>query len=389
VTWAVLVAAGRGNRMGAGRNKALLPLAGVPVLVRTARALALPQVAGLVAVAAAGEETEVRALLAAAGIAAQVVHGGADRQASVRAGLAAVPRDADLVLVHDAARPLVTPRVILAALDSAARHGSGVAAVPLKDTVKRVDGRGAVLDTPARDTLRAVQTPQIFAAELLRRAHSRALAASLAATDDAALVEALGETVYLTEGDVENIKITTPEDMALAESILARRGEAAQAHPRVGHGYDAHRLAEGRALVLCGVRIPFEKGLLGHSDADVAAHALCDALLGAAGLGDIGRHFPDTDPAYEDADSLQLLARVGGLVRRAGFVLSNADVTIVAQRPRLRDWMPQMAENLARALDVDAARLSVKATTTEGMGFEGEGLGISAQAVALLLPLRP
>ncbi|MDR3051942.1 MAG: 2-C-methyl-D-erythritol 4-phosphate cytidylyltransferase [Oscillospiraceae bacterium] len=389
MTWAVLVAAGRGNRMGAGRNKALLPLAGVPVLVRTARALALPQVAGLVAVAAAGEETEVRALLAAAGIAAQVVHGGADRQASVRAGLAAVPRDADLVLVHDAARPLVTPRVILAALDSAARHGSGVAAVPLKDTVKRVDGRGAVLDTPARDTLRAVQTPQIFAAELLRRAHSRALAASLAATDDAALVEALGETVYLTEGDVENIKITTPEDMALAESILARRGEAAQAHPRVGHGYDAHRLAEGRALVLCGVRIPFEKGLLGHSDADVAAHALCDALLGAAGLGDIGRHFPDTDPAYEDADSLQLLARVGGLVRRAGFVLSNADVTIVAQRPRLRDWMPQMAENLARALDVDAARLSVKATTTEGMGFEGEGLGISAQAVALLLPLRP
>ncbi len=391
MNWAVLVAGGKGARMGLLENKAFAPLAGVPMLVRSLRALLGSGVVdGVTLVCGAGERQRVEGMLAAHGLsgAACIAEGGADRQASVFHGLQAVPEQAEFVLVHDAARPLVTRAVIRATLEGAKAHGSGVAAVPVKDTIKRVDARGVAKETPARDALRAVQTPQTFAVPLLRAAHARALDSGLRATDDAALVEALGEEVWLVEGDVENIKVTTPEDIAVAEALLARRGEgaAARALPfRVGHGYDVHRLVEERALILCGVRVPFERGLLGHSDADVAAHALSDALLGAAGLGDIGRHFPDTDPAYKGADSMRLLAEVAGKVAALGYAVGNVDVTIAAQRPKLKDFIPPMVENVARTLGIAPEAVNVKATTTEGLGFEGEGLGISAQAVALLV----
>ena len=287
--------------------------------------------------------------------------------------------------IHDGARPLVTADVIARTLESAQKFGSGVAAVALKDTVKRVDEDSVVVDTPPRDKLRAVQTPQTFEAGLIRKAHA-AYALGERATDDAALAERMGIAVHLTEGDVENIKLTTPEDMLLARQVILKREGQKEEKPmmRIGHGYDVHRLVENRKLILCGVEIPYALGLLGHSDADVALHALMDALLGAAALGDIGRHFPDTDPAYKGADSGKLLDHVVALLEEKGYTVGNVDVTIICQRPKLKDYIEQMRENVARHLKVDIDCVNIKATTTEKLGFEGEGLGISSHAVACI-----
>ena len=287
--------------------------------------------------------------------------------------------------IHDGARPLVTADVIARTLESAQKFGSGVAAVALKDTVKRVDEDSVVVDTPPRDKLRAVQTPQTFEAGLIRKAHA-AYALGERATDDAALAERMGIAVHLTEGDVENIKLTTPEDMLLARQVILKREGQKEEKPmmRIGHGYDVHRLVENRKLILCGVEIPYALGLLGHSDADVALHALMDALLGAAALGDIGRHFPDTDPAYKGADSGKLLDHVVVLLEEKGYTVGNVDVTIICQRPKLKDYIEQMRQNVARHLKVDADCVNIKATTTEKLGFEGEGLGISSHAVACI-----
>ena len=386
---AVIVAAGRGSRMGLGRNKVLADVAGVPVIVRTVRALAETGLfdGGVVLVTGAEDMEEMRGLMAAHGLDVTLAQGGEDRQQSVYNGLRAVNPAAEIIAIHDGARPLVTRAVIERTIESAKRCGSGVAAVMLKDTVKRVDAEGAVVDTPNRETLRAVQTPQTFAAALIRGAHERFAASAERATDDAALAERAGCRVMLTEGDVENIKLTTPEDMLLAQQVILRREgrtEGRGAQMRMGHGYDVHRLVEGRKLILCGVEIPYEKGLLGHSDADVALHALMDALLGAAAMGDIGRHFPDTDPAYAGADSGRLLDHVVGLLRGKGYDVVNADVTIICQRPKLKDYIEQMRENVAAHLGVDIDCVNVKATTTEKLGFEGEGLGISSHAVACI-----
>ena len=386
---AVIVAAGRGSRMGLGRNKVLADVAGVPVIVRTVRALAETGLfdGGVVLVTGAEDMEEMRGLMAAHGLDVTLAQGGEDRQQSVYNGLRAVNPAAEIIAIHDGARPLVTRAVIERTIESAKRCGSGVAAVMLKDTVKRVDAEGAVVDTPNRETLRAVQTPQTFAAALIRGAHARFAASAERATDDAALAERAGCRVMLTEGDVENIKLTTPEDMLLAQQVILRREgrtEGRSAQMRMGHGYDVHRLVEGRKLILCGVEIPYEKGLLGHSDADVALHALMDALLGAAALGDIGRHFPDTDPAYRGADSGKLLDHVVSLLARRGYAVGNADVTIICQRPKLKDYIPQMQANVAAHLGVDVDCVNIKATTTEKMGFEGEGLGISSHAVACI-----
>jgi len=389
---AVIVAAGRGSRMGLDRNKVLYPVCGEPVIVRTVRAFEKSGLfdGGIVVVTGACDMDEMKAMFADAGLCVRaVVEGGADRQESVCRGIAACDESADIIAIHDGARPLVTRDVIAATIDSAKTYGSGVAAVALKDTIKRVDGNGCVVDTPRRDLLRAVQTPQTFDARLIREAHARYADGNESgqrATDDAMLAEWMGHTVRLTEGDVENIKLTTPEDMLLAEQVLIRRGEAKKERNtmRIGHGYDVHRLVEGRKLILCGVEIPHTLGLLGHSDADVAYHALTDALLGAAAMGDIGRHFPDTDPAYKGADSGRLLDHVMELIWQKGYVVGNVDVTIIAQRPKLKDYIETMRENVARHLNVEIDCVNVKATTTEKLGFEGEGLGISTHAVACI-----
>ncbi|MBR2943044.1 MAG: 2-C-methyl-D-erythritol 2,4-cyclodiphosphate synthase [Clostridia bacterium] len=389
---AVIVAAGKGTRMGLERNKVLYPVLGEPVIVRTVRAFEETGLfdGGIVVVASACDMDDMRGMFAAGGVhVAALVEGGRDRQESVSHGVAACSADAQIIAIHDGARPLVTREVIEATIESAKTYGTGVAAVQLKDTVKRVDESGLVVDTPRRDMLRAVQTPQTFDAKLIREAHIRFANGNERgerATDDAMLAEWMGASVHLTNGDAENIKITTPEDMLLAEQVLMKRlGVKKEENAmRIGHGYDVHRLVEDRKLILCGVEVPHTLGLLGHSDADVAYHALTDALLGAAAMGDIGRHFPDTDPKYKGADSGRLLDHVMELIWAKGYVVGNVDVTIICQRPKLKDYIEQMRENVAAHLRIDLDCVNVKATTTEKLGFEGEGLGISTHAVACI-----
>ena len=371
--YGILLCGGSGTRMGSEQSKTLLPVGGVPACVRAARTL-LSVLDGVIAVVRQ-EETELFArAFSAYGLLCPMTAGGDSRQASVLMGLSALPKDADYVLIHDGARPLVDEATVRRVLDGAVRHGAAAAAVPLSDTVKRAGPDGLVQTTVPRDGLYRMQTPQGFRTDLIRKAHARAPGVL---TDDAALVEAMGEPVYLVPGSPDNLKLTTPEDVQMANRFFGTGF-------RVGTGYDAHRLVPGRRLILCGVEIPYEKGLLGHSDADAALHALTDALLGAAALGDIGQHFPDSDPAYAGISSLLLLEKAVLPVRQAGFEPVNIDLTIVAQAPKLAPYIPKMRENVARALSLPLEQVSVKATTTERMGFEGRGEGISAMCTALL-----
>ena len=377
--YAVIVAAGRGARMGAAVNKVLLPLRGKPVLRRTAEAfVGCPGVDGAVVVAAREELGDVRRALDGMPGIVGVVPGGDVRQRSVRNGLAALPADARIVLVQDGARPFTSQRLIQDCIAAVEQFGSAVACSRVTDTIKTAQD-GVIRGTIDRDSLRAVQTPQCFFADELRRAYEKAEADGILVTDDASVMEHAGARVHLVESAECNLKLTTPQDMALAQALLGER-EGMERLPATGFGYDVHRLVPGRRLVLCGVEIPYELGLDGHSDADVAVHALMDALLGAAGLGDIGRLYPDNDPQYAGIDSMLLLRDV---VRRlSGYRIVHADVTIVCQKPKLKDYMPRMVESLQAALP--GARINVKATTTEKLGFEGRGEGISAQAVATI-----
>jgi 2-C-methyl-D-erythritol 4-phosphate cytidylyltransferase/2-C-methyl-D-erythritol 2,4-cyclodiphosphate synthase len=314
----------------------------------------------------------------------QIVTGGTTRAESAKNGVLAAA--GELVAVHDAARPFVSQAVITAALEAAARCGAAAPAVPVKDTIKAAAcGNGKtvpdaclVYTTPDRSTLYAVQTPQCFdRAEYLAALEELDAEKARLVTDDCSLFELTGRAVQLTQGDYANYKITTREDLP--------RPEQKEEHKmRIGHGYDVHRLVEGRKLILGGVEVPFEKGLLGHSDADVLAHAVMDAVLGAAALGDIGQHFPDNDPAYSGADSLKLARRVAEILKEHGFRIENIDATLLCQRPKLAPYIPAMRQNLADAFGLPVDAVSVKATTEEHLGFTGEGLGIAAHAVALI-----
>ena len=379
---AVLVAAGSSTRMGF--DKLSFDLGGETVVQRSIRAFAeCPLVSEIVLVAGKNREF-LEQQAAACTKPVQVVQGGATRAESAKNGVLAA--HGELVAVHDAARPFVSQAVITAALEAAAACGAAAPAVPVKDTVKRAvrgDGKTVpehcmVTDTPDRSTLYAVQTPQCFdrAAYLAALDELDAEKARLV-TDDCSLFELTGRPVQLTQGDYANLKITTREDLPRAEQ---KEGN----DMRIGHGYDVHRLVEDRKLILGGVEVPFEKGLLGHSDADVLAHAVMDAVLGAAALGDIGKHFPDTDPAYADADSLQLAKHVARIMREKGWKIVNIDSTLLCQKPKLAPYIPAMRENLAAAFGMPVDAVSVKATTEEHLGFTGEGLGIAAHAVALI-----
>ena len=379
--YAIILAGGGSTRMGIGRNKVLLPIGGTPAILRSARAYA-GLVDGLVVVARAEDAAAIRQVLTDAQITATIVPGGDTRQDSVWNGLCALPPDCDRVLIHDGARCLVDEGTIRRAMASVEACGTGVAAIPAVDTIKQADANGYVTGTPDRATLRAMQTPQGFDVALIRQAHEAARRDGFLGTDDAALVERLGLPVHLTEGDRRNLKLTTPEDIAMAEALL--NDSAPLPSLRIGQGYDVHRLVEDRTLVLCGVTVPHDRGLLGHSDADVALHALMDAMLGAAALGDIGRHFPDTDERYRGISSMVLLWHVNELLRHHNTRVTNADVTIVAQKPKLLPYVPQMRQNIANVLEIPLDRVNVKATTTERLGFEGREEGISAEAVCMV-----
>lgn len=402
---AVIVSAGVGKRMGAAVSKQYLPIGGKPIVVHAMEAFERSAaVDAVVLVVGAGDEAYGAELAETHGLrkVVAVVAGGAERQHSVRCGVEALLArhpEMEWVLVHDAARPLVTPLVIERALAAAAETGASVPGVPVKDTIKSADRDGFVVGTPERSSLWAVQTPQAFRVETLREAHRRVEADGFLGTDDAMLVERIGVRVKIAEGDPRNLKVTTPDDLDLAERWLAERSgtpaSAAEATTteatgernamiRIGQGFDVHAFAEGRRCIIGGVDIPFEKGLLGHSDADVLLHAVADAVLGALGMGDIGKHFPDTDPAFKDADSLKLLQQVWGLARERGYALGNADCTVIAQRPKMAPHIEAMAANIARALDAEPSQVNVKATTSERLGFTGREEGIAAMAVVCL-----
>jgi len=369
--------------MQAAVPKCFLPLAGSPLFLHSLGAFA--QVEGItraVLVVPPGWEPETERLLAKhrAPLAPQVVAGGANRVASVRAGLAALAQDPpEIVAIHDGARPLVSPQLIAQTVTAARELGAALAATPITDTLKRAGDDLLVVSTPPRQGLWRAQTPQTFRFDLILAAHRRNSDPVSPVTDDAMLVEALGHPVRICPSSAYNLKVTTPEDLRVAERLLG-----GPASVRIGHGYDLHRLVPGRPLVLGGVSIPWEKGALGHSDGDVVCHALADALLGAAALGDIGVHFPDDDPRYAGADSTVLLAQVAVMVASNGLALVNCDVTVLLEAPKLRPFVGAMRERLAEVLEVDAGRISVKAKTMEGLGPIGQGDALAAHAVVLL-----
>jgi 2-C-methyl-D-erythritol 4-phosphate cytidylyltransferase / 2-C-methyl-D-erythritol 2,4-cyclodiphosphate synthase len=397
---AVIAAGGRGVRFGGGLLKQLQRVGGRTILDRSIQAFAAHPAIAEVIVAVPPELVADLPLDAEnqRSIPVRIVAGGARRQDSVANAVQEAAAASDVIVIHDAARPFVSADLISRTIDAAVAHGAALAATPSRDTVKRVDG-SAVIETLPREVIYLAQTPQAFRRDVLDRALRAAGAGPgrIEATDEASLIERLGERVEIVEGEASNIKITTPEDLVLAEAIAARSAEAAgmteregfgRARPartgRAGTGYDLHRLVPGRPLILGGVTIPAERGALGHSDADVVCHAITDAILGAARLGDIGRHFPDTDPAWKGASSLDMLARATAMVARAGFEVGNVDVTIVLESPKIKPYIDAMQTAVARAIGIDPDRVSVKGKTNEGVDAVGRGEAIAAHAIALL-----
>lgn len=388
-TWALILAAGRGRRLSAatgGLSKQFLYWQGVPLYWHAARAMSRSAVVdGIIFVfppgRCAAEDETLRALQAQddLGLPWLATAGGALRQDSVRLGLAALPHGVRHVLVHDAARPFLSP-ALTRRICEALRQGASAAipGVPVTDTIKMVDD-GLVTSTLPRSRLAAVQTPQGFDLPLLRQAHRYAQETGLTVTDDAALMEALGHGVHIVPGEVANVKITNPEDLALLSGGLP------VPRPCTGMGYDVHRYGPGRPLKLGGVPIPEGPEVVAHSDGDVLLHALMDALLGCAGLGDIGRHFPDSQARFEGISSAVLLDHVLEMLRQAKVTLCHADLTIVAQKPRLSPFREEIRKNVARLLGLDKAHVNLKATTEEGLGFTGRVEGIKAYAVVSAL----
>jgi 2-C-methyl-D-erythritol 4-phosphate cytidylyltransferase/2-C-methyl-D-erythritol 2,4-cyclodiphosphate synthase len=396
---AIVVAGGRGERLGAGVPKQLLEVGGRSLLRWSVEGVAgSGLVEEVIVVLPADLVAQAGTILGDAPGRLRVTAGGARRQDSVAAGFALVHDDVDVVVVHDAARPFVPRDVIARAIDAARDHGAAVAALPARDTVKRArrDAQGAFVgETVPRDEIWLAQTPQAFRRDVLAAAVSLGRE-GVEGTDEAALAEMAGYRVRLVEGDEAAMKITTPADLRHARALYSAGVVGPMTGPelesvanhqiRIGTGYDLHRLVEGRPLVLGGVRIPFDRGLAGHSDADVVCHSVTDAILGAAGLGDIGKLFPDTDPRWEGADSLALLADAAARVRAAGYVAGNVDVVVVAEQPKIGPHTAEMRDRLARALATTPDRISVKGKTNETVDATGRGEAIAAHAVALLVP---
>ena len=394
--WAVVLAAGQSSRLeraGVGTRKQFLLWRGVPLFWHGVRVFAqIPDLNGVVVVFPAEElavgEEWVRRLVEAdrPGLPVFSVQGGALRQDSVRLGLSAVPRESEVVLIHDAARPFVRPALVtalVAALQEEESSGDGdeaaagvIPGLPVTDTVKQVS-EGRVSATLDRAVLRTVQTPQVFDRAVLEEAHRRCLQEQWAVTDDASLVERLGKVVRVIPGDPGNIKITNPGDLSLLKDSV----EMTIPIPCVGFGYDVHRFGPGRPLKLGGVPFPGAPEIIAHSDGDVLLHALADALLGCLGKGDIGELFPDSDARFEGIDSAVLVSEVLELAHREGLDLTHVDLTIVAQVPKVAPRREEIRRNVARLLGLDYSRVGVKASTEEGLGFTGAKQGIKAMAV--------
>lgn len=381
-TAAVLVAAGRGLRAGAGGPKQYRSIGGVPVIFRAMESFSRhPDVFAVQPVVNPDDSAMFTA--AVAGLDHEPpTNGGATRQASVRAGLEALERHKpDIVLIHDAARPFVSPALISRAIESASRTGAAIPAIPVTDTIKLIGDGGNVEGTPERARLRIAQTPQSFRFDVILEAHRRAAKEGrFDFTDDAAIAEWAGLTVATFEGDVANMKLTTPEDFVREEARLA----AELGDIRTGTGYDVHAFGEGDHVMICGVRVPHTKGFLAHSDGDVGLHALVDAILGALADGDIGSHFPPSDPKWKGASSDRFLKYAVDRVTARGGRIANLEVTLICERPKIGPMRDTMRARIAEIAGVDVSRVAVKATTSERLGFTGREEGIAATASATI-----
>ncbi len=369
---AVIAAAGKGVRLGGAVPKQYLELGGEPVLIRTLKAFSeLEEIDHIVIVT--GEEyiTHCKSIIAESHAGSKVravVKGGGERQDSVYNALKALKSECpgvEYVLIHDGARPFVSRDVILGVVKAAVEKGAAAACVPMKDSLRKAEGTGSL--SVDRSDYFAVQTPQGFRLAYIMNAYMKAFEEGFYGTDDAVLAERAGYSIEITPGNYANIKITTREDLPMEN--------------RTGTGFDVHAFADDRELVLGGVNIPYEKGLAGHSDADVLIHAVMDALLGAAALGDIGRHFPDNDERYKGISSMILLEKVGYLLSENLYSIGNIDVTVMAQAPKISPYVEEMRSNIADVLKLEKSRINIKGTTTERLGFIGRGEGIAAEAV--------
>lgn len=372
---AIIVAAGTGTRMG--RDKMLIDLFGKSVLSRTVEAFSRTGFFDEIIIVCSEKNRGAFAEELKA-YSVKLVLGGSTRGESSFSGIDTA--QSELVMIHDGARPLVTKEIIENTLLACIKTGCAATGVKSKDTIKTVTPDNMISSTVDRETAVLIQTPQAFKRELIKSAYDKF---GFQMTDDCALMEKMGTRIEMVEGSYENLKLTTAEDVVTAEGILRKRGIGGSA-VRIGTGFDTHRLTEGRPLIIGGVNIPYEKGLAGHSDADVLIHAVIDALFGAAALGDIGKHFPDTDEKYKGADSILLLEEAVKEVRVAGYEIGNIDVTLIAQAPKMAPHIDAMREKLARAMGVLVDAVSIKAKTNEHMGFTGRGEGIEARAVALI-----
>ncbi|MBK5246939.1 MAG: 2-C-methyl-D-erythritol 2,4-cyclodiphosphate synthase [Peptostreptococcaceae bacterium] len=378
----IIAAAGSGNRMGGGIPKQYLSIGGTPILIKTVKAFETNSfIDNILVVTNIDYINYFKDELARFGIEnIDVVSGGEQRQESVYNGLKAMPKNTDYVIIHDGARPFVSKEIISDTLEAVLEKKAVVVAVPVKDTIARqVSSKEPLLPRKKtfkgleyfdRSSLFSIQTPQAFEKKLIMKAFKAAYKDEFYGTDEGMLVKRLGHTIHIVNGEYSNLKITTKEDLPMES--------------RIGSGYDVHRLVEGRKLILGGINIPFEKGLLGHSDADVLVHSIMDALLGAAALGDIGKHFSDDDVEYKDISSMILLKRVHKILLSKGYKIGNIDATLICQRPKIAPFIGDMTANIGETLEIDENRISIKATTTEKLGYIGREEGIAAEAVCLL-----
>lgn len=403
----VIVAAGSGTRMGDGISKQYIRIGGEMILEKALVAFSEHACVDEIYLVVKKEDLEfcceefigkrkiakIRAILS----------GGKDRQASVFNGLKTIYKSRErcgfketcgteplprLVLIHDGARPFVSRDVIDGLIEASAKWGAASAGVPVKDTIARAEDV-RIMENLERDSLYSIQTPQGFLLPTIYNAHAKAKRDKFVATDDASIVRRIGTDVVLVEGDYRNIKITTKEDIEIARAFVNALHKESKTKTtigyRVGTGFDVHAFAPKRRLVLGGTHIPFDRGLKGHSDADVLVHSIMDALLGACGLGDIGTHFPDNNPEYKDISSMTLLAAVGRTINEAGFDIGNIDAVVIAEKPKIAPYISNMKNNIAATLKIDRARVNIKGTTTEKLGFCGREEGIAAMATATVL----
>ena len=387
-TVAIIPAGGAGKRLKAQKAKQYLLLNYLPVLVHTLKAFEQAKVIDEIILVLPSNDvaSAQKQLINKYGLTKviAIVDGGKERQDSVRNGLAAINGKCDVVVIHDAVRPFVTQELINQVVAAAKSFGAASVGVKAKDTVKEIKKDNLVAATIPRQNLWLTQTPQAFKFDLLKKAYTAAYRDKYYGTDDASLAEKIGAKVKMIDGSYENIKITTQEDIIIAEALMKKK-TGSKMNFRNGFGYDSHRFAYGRKFILGGVEIPFNKGLQGHSDADALLHAICDALLGAAGCGDIGRHFPDTDSACKDIPSIILLKRVKKIIEEKVFSINNIDATVIMEKPKLAPYAAQMVSNIARALDIAETFVNIKAKTNEGMGFIGRNEGVAVFAIATVI----